>query len=142
MKKYFIVIGFLTIFVGTILGILQIIDVLSDKTTYGNIANIFERKSGAEYSNVETGNVYPCKLEITYMDNNSKEQIGKTPYETEPCSRFFTNYYRIGDKVNIVFSEHNPTSVKINGLFDRFGFLIIFPIFGLGLIYFSKKFNK
>ena len=139
MGKTLRIIGFLTIFIGIFLGILQIIDSFSDKGTHGNITNIFERRTGTEYSNVNTGGIYPCKLEITYKDNSGQEQVGRTLYETEPCSRFIISYFKVGDKVNIVYSENNRSNVKINGLFDRFGFLIVFPFFGLGLIYFSRK---
>ncbi|MBU0578937.1 hypothetical protein KKE34_05570 [Patescibacteria group bacterium] len=139
MKKILRVVGILIIFVGVVLGILQIIDSFSDKVAYGNITNIFERRTGTEYSNVKTGGVYPCELEITYKDKNGQGQVGKTLYETAPCSSFFNSYYKIGDKVNIVYSENNLSNVKINGLFDRFGFLIIFPLLGSGLIYFSKR---
>src|SRR3989338_10036810 len=139
MKKILRIIGFLTIFVGIILGMLQIIDSFSDKGANGNISNIFERRVGTEYSNVKTGGNYPCKLEITYKDNNGQEQVGRTLYETDPCSRFFISYYKIGDKVNIVYSKNNQSDVKINSFFYRFGFLIVFPLFGLGLIYFSKR---
>lgn len=139
MKNTLLVIGSLSIIVGIILGTVEIADSFSSKTSTGTISNILERKSGTEYSNVEIGDVYPCKLEITYKDDAGIEQMGKTPYETEPCSRFFTNYYKIGDKVNIVYSEKNRFIVKINSLFDRFGFLIVFPLFGLGLIYYSRK---
>jgi hypothetical protein len=125
MKKTLRVIGFLSIFIGVILGTFQIIDSFSGKGTYGNISNIFERRTGTEYLNVNTGGNYPCKLEITYKDKSGQEQIGKTPYETDPCGRFFNSYYKIGDKVNIVYSENNLSNVKINGFFDRFGFLII-----------------
>lgn len=139
MKKILRIIGFLAIFVGIVVGMIQIISSFSDKGTSGKISNIFERRTGTEYSNVKTGGSYPCKLEITYKDNDGQEQIGKTLYETDPCLRFFSSYYKVGDKVNIVYSENNRSDIKINGLFDRFGFLIIFPLFGLGLIYFSKK---
>lgn len=139
MKKILRVIGFLTIFIGVILGISQITGSYPGKGTQGNITNIFDRRTGTEYINVKTGGNYPCKLEITYKDIKGQEHIGKTQYETDPCARFLNSYFKIGDKVNIVYSENNPSSVKINGVFDRFGFLIVFPLFGLGLIYSSKK---
>lgn len=139
MKKILRVIGFLVLLTGILLGILQITDSFSDKSTNGNITNIFERRTGTEYSSVKIGGLSSCKLEITYKDNSGQEQIGRTRYEMEPCSSFFLGSYKIGDKVNIVYSENDLSNVKINSLLDRFGFLIIYPLFGLGLIYFSKR---
>jgi hypothetical protein len=139
MKKTLRVIGFLSIIIGIVLGISQIIDSFTVNDTNGYITNIFERRTGTEYSNVRTGDNYPCKLEINYKDNSGQNQVGRTLYEIEPCSRFFTSYYKVGDFVNIAYSESKRSNVKINSLFDRFGFLIVFPLFGLGLIYFSKK---
>jgi len=139
MKKTIGLVGIIFIVLGILLGIIEINNAFLSKSSVGVISNIFERKRGAEYSGVEIGSVNPCQLEITYIDDSGNKQIGTTSNEKAPCSSFFNNYYKIGDQVNIVYREDGLNSVKLNGLLDKFGFLIIFPIFGLGLVYFSKK---
>lgn len=139
MKKTVRIIGLFTIFVGVFLGIFQVINTFSDTAARGTITNILERKTGTVYSSVQAGSVSPCKLEITYKDKNGQEQVGQTSYEISPCSKYVIRYFRVGDEVNIDYSEDKPTNVAVSGLFERLGFLLLIPVFGLGLLYVSSR---
>lgn len=139
IKKILRIIGYVSIIIGFISFFPNLNYILRTKTTTGKVIEILQRKSGVNYDSVAVGGVYPCKLKFSFTDNQSVLREGLSSIEQSPCWSDNFSYFKISDSIKIRYSPENKLSPEVDNFAVRFGFPLIYLLFGTGLAVFSGK---